>query len=297
MKRAAPRRPLPRGDRRAVPRPSGRDADAAAPGDARLHQLRARPRRRGGRDARRHRSHHGLRLQLGAAERARRRHRRRGARSTLLEGAKLPVPPVLAERGRARAAAVRASPRSTPGRFFHRRLRRRESRRPCTQPVYILGGYQTDFARNWTKEGKHISAMMREVVRGALDATGVEPTRRRGRPRRQLRRRALRDAGPPRRLLVEVDPGVLAGCRRRATRRPAPRARSRSWPPSAEIEAGRYDLALRRRRRADEDRRPGARRRLPRHRRLVRARGARASSSRSPSCSAGSATSTTSATA
>ena len=40
-------------------------------------------------------------------------------------------------------------------------------------PVYILGGHQTDFARNWTKEGKHISAMIREAVEGALEATGV----------------------------------------------------------------------------------------------------------------------------
>ena len=44
-----------------------------------------------------------------------------------------------------------------------------------TRPVYILGGYQTDFARNWTKEGKHISAMIREAVDGALAATGVAP--------------------------------------------------------------------------------------------------------------------------
>ena len=43
-----------------------------------------------------------------------------------------------------------------------------------TRPVYILGGYQTDFARNWTKEGKHISAMSREAVEGTLAATGVE---------------------------------------------------------------------------------------------------------------------------
>jgi hypothetical protein len=26
-----------------------------------------------------------------------------------------------------------------------------------TPDVYILGGYQTDFARNWTKERKHFS--------------------------------------------------------------------------------------------------------------------------------------------
>ncbi len=44
-----------------------------------------------------------------------------------------------------------------------------------SQEVYVLGGYQTDFARNWSKENKHFSAMMREAVRGALDATGLEP--------------------------------------------------------------------------------------------------------------------------
>lgn len=41
--------------------------------------------------------------------------------------------------------------------------------------VFVLGGYQTDFARNWTKEKKHFSAMMREGVLGALDATDVDP--------------------------------------------------------------------------------------------------------------------------
>jgi hypothetical protein len=33
--------------------------------------------------------------------------------------------------------------------------------------VYVLGGYQTDFARNWSKEKKHFVAMMREAVLGA----------------------------------------------------------------------------------------------------------------------------------
>jgi acetyl-CoA C-acetyltransferase len=42
-------------------------------------------------------------------------------------------------------------------------------------PVYILGGHQTDFARNWTKEGKHISAMIREAVEGTLAATEIAP--------------------------------------------------------------------------------------------------------------------------
>ncbi len=43
-----------------------------------------------------------------------------------------------------------------------------------TAPVYVLGGFQTDFARNWSKEKKHVVAMMRESVAGTLAATGIE---------------------------------------------------------------------------------------------------------------------------
>lgn len=42
-------------------------------------------------------------------------------------------------------------------------------------PVYVLGGFQTDFSRNWTKENKHIVAMMREAVMGGLEATAIDP--------------------------------------------------------------------------------------------------------------------------
>ena len=41
--------------------------------------------------------------------------------------------------------------------------------------VYILGGYQTDFARNWHRENKHVSAMMREAYEGSLLSTKIEP--------------------------------------------------------------------------------------------------------------------------
>ena len=41
--------------------------------------------------------------------------------------------------------------------------------------VYVLGGYQTDFARNWTKEKKHFSALMRESVLGALASCNIDP--------------------------------------------------------------------------------------------------------------------------
>ncbi|RME91916.1 MAG: thiolase domain-containing protein [Candidatus Hydrogenedentota bacterium] len=41
--------------------------------------------------------------------------------------------------------------------------------------VYILGGYQTDFARNWAKEGKSIMAMLNEVFDGAFAETKLDP--------------------------------------------------------------------------------------------------------------------------
>ncbi|MDA8961747.1 acetyl-CoA acetyltransferase [Congregibacter sp.] len=41
--------------------------------------------------------------------------------------------------------------------------------------VYILGGAQTDFARNWHREGLDIYAMFREVLESAVADAGVEP--------------------------------------------------------------------------------------------------------------------------
>jgi len=38
------------------------------------------------------------------------------------------------------------------------------------EKVYILGGAQTDFSRNWTKEGKNFCAMIKEVTDDALAA-------------------------------------------------------------------------------------------------------------------------------
>jgi acetyl-CoA C-acetyltransferase len=42
-----------------------------------------------------------------------------------------------------------------------------------TPDVYVLGGYQTDFGRNWTKERKHFSALMRESVIGAMEHVDI----------------------------------------------------------------------------------------------------------------------------
>ncbi len=39
--------------------------------------------------------------------------------------------------------------------------------------VYILGGAQTDFERNWTKEGKNVIALLKEVLTDGLQDAGI----------------------------------------------------------------------------------------------------------------------------
>lgn len=45
-----------------------------------------------------------------------------------------------------------------------------------SDPVYILGGAQTDFARAWSRQGLDISDMVREATLGGLEASGVDPS-------------------------------------------------------------------------------------------------------------------------
>ncbi len=41
--------------------------------------------------------------------------------------------------------------------------------------VFVLGGYQTDFRRNFAREGKGVFDAMKEAVEGAMAATDIEP--------------------------------------------------------------------------------------------------------------------------
>jgi acetyl-CoA C-acetyltransferase len=45
-----------------------------------------------------------------------------------------------------------------------------------TAPVYVLGGFQTDFAFNWERAGQNLFDMMGAAVQGALEATGIAPS-------------------------------------------------------------------------------------------------------------------------
>ena len=39
--------------------------------------------------------------------------------------------------------------------------------------VYILGGAQTDFERNWKKEGKSMIALLKEAIADGLSNSGI----------------------------------------------------------------------------------------------------------------------------
>ncbi|MBM3352412.1 MAG: thiolase domain-containing protein [Betaproteobacteria bacterium] len=41
--------------------------------------------------------------------------------------------------------------------------------------TFILGGHQTDFARNWSRSGGDLAAIVRETTEGALSACALEP--------------------------------------------------------------------------------------------------------------------------
>jgi acetyl-CoA C-acetyltransferase len=108
--------------------------------------------------------------------------------------------------------------------------------------VFVLGGYQTDFARNWTKERKHFAAMMREAVLGALGTTGVDAKDIEVAHVGNFAAELYCKQGHLGAFFVEVDP-VFSGL---PTSRHEAACASGSiaiLAASAEIEAGRYGLS------------------------------------------------------
>jgi acetyl-CoA C-acetyltransferase len=109
-------------------------------------------------------------------------------------------------------------------------------------PVYILGGAQTDFARNWSKEGKHFVAMMREATLGALEATRIEPKEIETAHVGNFAAELYAKQGHIGAFFIEIDP-QFSGL---PTSRHEAACASGSIAliaASAEIEAGRYDLS------------------------------------------------------
>jgi acetyl-CoA C-acetyltransferase len=109
-------------------------------------------------------------------------------------------------------------------------------------PVYILGGAQSDFARNWTKEGKHFVAVMREMVADALATTQIEPREVQTAHVGNFAAELYAKQGQLGAFFLETDPS-FSGL---PTSRHEAACASGSvaiLAASAEIEAGRYDVA------------------------------------------------------
>jgi acetyl-CoA C-acetyltransferase len=109
-------------------------------------------------------------------------------------------------------------------------------------PVYVLGGAQTDFARNWSKEGKHFVAMMREATLAALEATKIEPREVQTAHVGNFAAELYAKQGHIGAFFLEIDP-TFSGL---PTSRHEAACASGSIAliaASAEIEADRYDLA------------------------------------------------------
>ncbi len=109
--------------------------------------------------------------------------------------------------------------------------------------VYIIGGYQTDFARNWLKEGNDLFDLLSEAVLGGLEATELEPEEIEvahvGNFAAELYVRQAHLGG----FFAEIDPrfsGVPASRHEAACASGSVSVLA----ASADIEAGRYDTAL-----------------------------------------------------
>jgi acetyl-CoA C-acetyltransferase len=109
-------------------------------------------------------------------------------------------------------------------------------------PVYILGGAQSDFARNWAREGKHFVNVMSEIVTDAIASSKIEPHEVETAHVGNFAAELYSKQGQLGAFFLETNP-AFAGI---PTSRHEAACASGSiaiLAASAEIEAGRYDLA------------------------------------------------------
>ena len=108
--------------------------------------------------------------------------------------------------------------------------------------VYIIGGHQTDFARNWSKERKHFVAMMREAMLGTLENADLDPKEIEVAHVGNFAAELYAKQGHIGAFFVEIDPafsGIPTGRHEAA----CASGSIAMLAASAEIEAGRYDVA------------------------------------------------------
>lgn len=112
-----------------------------------------------------------------------------------------------------------------------------------TSETYILGGYQTDFARNWMRQGQQIPDILTEVVEGTLEATGVPAHEIESGHVGNFAAELYAMQGHLGAFLVQTNPAFrgLPTARHEAACASGSVA---TLAATAEIEAGRYDVAL-----------------------------------------------------
>lgn len=108
--------------------------------------------------------------------------------------------------------------------------------------VYILGGAQSDFARNWYREGREIFDLLRDVVDSGLEATKLEPADIQAAHIGNYAAELFCNQGQLGGLFASIHPAFrgLPTCRHEAACASGSMA---ILAAAAEIEAGRYDLA------------------------------------------------------
>ena len=110
-------------------------------------------------------------------------------------------------------------------------------------PVYIVGGYQTDFARNWMKEGKDLVALMQDAVFGGLTATGIDAKEVDVAHVGNFAAELYCKQGHLGAFLAEIDP-AFSGIPTSRHEAACASGSVAMMMASAEIEAGRYHVAL-----------------------------------------------------
>ncbi|APR86932.1 3-ketoacyl-CoA thiolase [Minicystis rosea] len=112
-----------------------------------------------------------------------------------------------------------------------------------TPPIFILGGHQTDYGRNLTREGKTLADLIRETTQGALAAAEVDASAIEVGHIGNFAGELFVGQGHLGGLLVEADP-AFAGLP--TTRHEAACASGSvaALAAMADLEAGRYDVAI-----------------------------------------------------
>lgn len=112
-----------------------------------------------------------------------------------------------------------------------------------TPRVYILGGYQTDFAQNWSRDGGSLYDILELTVRGALAATALDPKHIQTAHIANFVGELMRGQGHLGGILASLDPGFegLPTARHEAADAAGSVA---ALAAAAEIQAGWHDVAL-----------------------------------------------------